>query len=114
MVKISSPASAPDSLFYRQSLQSIADDVRTALPEARHTLVYGSASSDDLAGDIDLAVIVEEEADRFDAMRKVAPILAQQIIAKGILTTCFPIGADAFAEQRSQFIRNVRSDGLPL
>lgn len=114
MVKTSSPASAPGSLFDRQSLQPIADEVRTALPEARHTLVYGSANSDDFAGDIDLAVIVEEGADRFDVMRRVAPILAQQIIAKCILTTCFPIGADAFAEQRSQFLRNVRSNGLPL
>lgn len=114
MVKMSSPASAPGSLFDRQILQPIADDVRTALPEARQTLVYGSANSDHLAGDIDLAVVVDEGADRFEVMRRVAPILSQKIIAEGILTTCFPIGADAFAEQRSQFIRNVRSNGLLL
>ena len=113
MVKFPPLTSAPalETPLGDSSLHWLAYCLRTVIPDAHHTLVYGSANSDHDPSDIDLAVIVDDGADRFEDMRRIAPLLAQQIIQSGVLATCFPIRSGVFAGQTSQFVKNVRSAG---
>lgn len=102
------------SKSWRDGLPQLAFDVCRAVPGCKRVLLHGSAVHGADPGDIDLAMIVRDVTDRFEAMRTTAGFLADRSVATGLLHTCFPIEEATCSSAASQYVRNVLADGCEL
>jgi hypothetical protein len=99
---------------WREGLPQLARELRRAVPGGERVLLHGSAVSGNDPGDIDLALIVRNGTDRFEAVRTMTGFLADRSVATGILHTCFPIEEAACTSLASQYVRNLLADGSEL
>ncbi len=96
---------------WRDELAQLALNLRRAVPGGARVLLHGSAVHGVDPGDVDLAIIVQDGTDRFEAVRTMAGLLADCSVATGVLHTCFPIEEAAYSSAASQYVRNVLADG---
>lgn len=99
---------------WRDELAQLALNLRRAVPGGARVLLHGSAVHGVDPGDVDLAIIVQDGTDRFEAVRTMAGLLADRSVATGVLHTCFPIEASSCSSAVSQYVRNVLLDGREL
>ena len=64
--------------------------------------------------DIDLVTIIKDDTNYFTFMRKLSPILSDCTKEIDILVTCFPIHFSIYSKSSSQFIKNVKNNGIKL
>ncbi|MCU6456038.1 hypothetical protein LPN01_18325 [Sphingomonas sp. A2-49] len=99
---------------WQDGLAQLALDLCRAVPGGERVVLHGSAVHGADPGDVDLAIIVRDGTDRFEAVRTIAGLLADRSVATGVLHTCFPIEQEACSFKASQYVRNVLTDGREL
>ena len=95
-------------------LSEIRIELKAVLPLVEGLVVFGSARDPASHGDLDLAIIIPDDINTFEASLALAPILARFTTQAGRLVSCFPIGVDRFHNDTSQFIQNVRTNGRTI
>ena len=99
---------------WESQLAQIGAELRAVVPCAEGLVMFGSAREAASPGDLDLAIIIPDSTDAFEAARALAAALARLTEQTGVLVSCFPISVGRFQNDGSQFIRNVRRDGRPI
>ena len=92
-------------------LGRLKQDILFAGAEVEDFILYGSGATDAMPGDLDLAFIVRDDADRFAIAEKISGVLARHTAELGLLVNGFPITRTAYDRQDSQFLVNVRDRG---
>jgi predicted nucleotidyltransferase len=88
-----------------------ADIVELVGVSARDFILFGSAVASEGAGDIDVAIVVDDGTDLFEFVELIAPVMACHSNSFGRLVSCFPITETAYSKTLSQFVANVKAHG---
>ncbi len=97
-----------------KTLREIGIELKATLPCAKELIIFGSAEISEYPGDIDIAAIIPDEIEVFDAASALAPTLATLTARTGLLISCFPVNISYFNDNKSQFIQNIHINGRSI
>ncbi|WP_162561436.1 hypothetical protein [Methylobacterium terrae] len=97
-----------------KTLLEIGMELKATLPCAQEIIIFGSSEISESPGDVDIAAIIPDDIEVFDATSALAPTLANLTARTGLLISCFPINISHFNDNKSQFIQNIRLNGRSI
>ncbi|MDR2011246.1 MAG: hypothetical protein LBQ22_12275 [Bacteroidales bacterium] len=68
----------------------------------------------DCAKDLDLVIVVNDSIDCYEYSKKISSILKKIILDSGVLITAYPIKEEAYLKGESEFLDNVRKNGIEI
>lgn len=96
-------------------IKKLANEIKKEIEDISEIFLFGSfITLENKANDIDLALIINQRSNLLNVIKRANKIILPYILKENILISSFPILKKAFTEERSQFIKNVKSSGKRL
>jgi len=83
-------------------------------PESLFLIGSNKEKELDLTSDLDIIIIVENNINCYEYVKQITPILKNLTVKYNIMVNAYPIKSRIFKEEKSEFLNNIRQNGVKL
>lgn len=101
------------SAIENEDIACISAKLLSAVSSGKFIVWYGSGRDLGVTeSDIDLLIVLENDVNLLDVVVQIAPLIREAIEKYSIFVSCFPVHEKDYVSGDSQFIRNIRQNGM--